>query len=75
MPLFLHDCPRCRHIGSTNALDIYVCNPTIVARHGDDGPAYRSWPDKAFITDASVLRIWETHHDDETATGDGLSDT
>ena len=45
-PKWLHDCKRCRYIGSMHSanglLDWYKCNNEMVARYGDDGPDYWS---------------------------------
>lgn len=41
-----HDCNRCAFLGQHRQYDVYVCRqggwPTVVLRHGDDGPDYHS---------------------------------
>ena len=53
-PQFVHDCDRCRFYGHLLGQDVYVCpdgalGPSLVARHGDDGPAYGSSPLSLFL--------------------------
>lgn len=47
-PMWDHDCDDCKFIGTVLDQDLYVCSQgdaqimTIVARYGNDGPAYTS---------------------------------
>lgn len=57
-PLFLHDCERCKFLGSVTDrdsyvpgkwIDLYVCmkgtlGPTLIGRYGHDGFEYASCP-------------------------------
>lgn len=48
-PLHIHDCEKCRYIGtSSENIDYYRCNQgpgdTIVARKTSEGSDYSSWP-------------------------------
>lgn len=60
VPKFTHDCATCcTFLGHWYGLDVYVtttCDamgPSIVCRHGDDGPAYGSSPIRLY-TDAML---------------------
>jgi len=42
-PLYTHDCDMCVSLGTYNEHDLYYCAPSsLIARYGDDGPAYSS---------------------------------
>jgi len=46
MALFAHDCPRCRLVGSTNRVDVYICETgfedrSISIRFGDEPHEYK----------------------------------
>jgi hypothetical protein len=46
-PKFIHDCDACTFLGHYNNHDLYACArkgaiDTVIARYGDDGPAYAS---------------------------------
>jgi hypothetical protein len=51
-PIYKHDCESCRYIGTyvgphpgdDRPHDWYICGDSILARDGDDGPDYHSWP-------------------------------
>jgi hypothetical protein len=51
-PKWTHDCDKCKYLGSmvvlSDTLDWYTCGvdfqQTVIARYGDDGPAYWSMP-------------------------------
>lgn len=56
-PMFTHDCDECVLVDQLAwaglPSDIYCCRKqgyaTIIARYGDDGPDYTSWPIVAFL--------------------------
>lgn len=39
---FQHDCDACEFLGHTLNVDLYVCDKTLIVRHGHDGPDYYS---------------------------------
>jgi len=41
-PKFLHDCSSCKFLGIYGGYDIYLCDKSIIARHGDEGHEYAS---------------------------------
>ena len=45
---WIHDCDQCKYAGSmfhhNDILDWYVCNDSVIARRGNDGPEYWSMP-------------------------------
>ena len=45
---WIHDCDQCKYTGSmfhhNDILDWYVCNDSVIARRGNDGPEYWSMP-------------------------------
>jgi|GEM_PF-3244897 len=47
-PFWEHDCDECILLGQVNEVDLYFCRqnflgrPTLIARHGSDGPSYMS---------------------------------
>ena len=41
-PVFEHDCDNCRYLGHYDNHDLYVCNWSVIARYGNDGPEYVS---------------------------------
>lgn len=52
-PNYLHDCTKCLYMGTTGGHEIidwymhdnsFPLGPTIIARYGDDGAAYSSYP-------------------------------
>lgn len=49
-PKFQHDCNKCEFLGHYYDHDVYICEreefprSSVVARYGDDGPAYASMP-------------------------------
>ena len=72
-PFFTHDCPACQYLGSTRdprgVYDWYACTQTacaesVVARFGDDGPAYWSMA-RAMAQDDRYLRA--AHQDGKTS--------
>lgn len=70
-----HDCEGCDYIGSIaetwehdvkpQHIDLYVCpngglgEPTVVARHGDEGPQYTSKPLSILYTRESDIKRWK----------------
>lgn len=51
-PKFKHDCESCYFVKNVDGYDVYLCNGTIIARYGNDGPDYASMPINMF------LRLW-----------------
>ena len=56
--IWIHDCDQCKYAGSmfheNKTFDWYVCNDSVVARFGDDGPEYWSMP-KDMVEDDRYL--------------------
>lgn len=48
-PVFQHDCNDCVFQGHFRGHDVYKCLNTFLARYGDDGPEYTSWPAQVFL--------------------------
>ena len=44
MPKFTHDCEACTFLGPYQGYDLYVCDTSVIARFGNDGPEYSSLP-------------------------------
>jgi hypothetical protein len=46
MTLYVHDCDKCTNLGEYRGHDLYHCEqgglPTVIARFGNDGAAYKS---------------------------------
>jgi len=55
--VWIHDCDQCKYAGSmfreNKTFDWYVCNDSVVARFGDDGPEYWSMP-KDMVKDEAI---------------------
>lgn len=42
--VFTHDCDACVFLGHAEGCDHYICNDSLIARDGNDGPEYTSMP-------------------------------
>ena len=42
--VFTHDCHNCTFLGHAEGADHYICNDSLIARDGHDGPDYTSMP-------------------------------
>lgn len=41
-PRYIHDCSKCRFLGTYKQYDLYACGNSRIARRSDDGPDYIS---------------------------------
>jgi hypothetical protein len=53
---YIHDCNNCKFLGVFDGHDLYSCVDTVLARHSDDGPDYKSCPDDIPTSDAHLLQ-------------------
>ena len=62
---WIHDCGSCKYKGSMHSdrgvFDWYVCNDSVIARYGDDGPEYWSMPTD-MVNNDDYLIARDTNH-------------
>jgi hypothetical protein len=56
-PKFQHDCDCCTFYGHLYDHDVYQCGKSLIARHGNEGGEYASWPKAVFI-DVLARESW-----------------
>lgn len=70
VPLFVHDCDRCTRLATYTLFsdgkqyDLYICNGSLIARFGNDGPDYISMPVSIYHqiggnADEAIVRAYE----------------